>query len=196
MSKKKFKSWWVLLVRGILTIGFGAMVFLKVITGLDNPVNALIDLSIYFGVLVFVVGIVNIVGAMKEGGPRDDWMWMLTSGMLDLLIGVLIMILPFKTGPIILLLIGFWVLMGSLLQITHALLFKEHLKNWKITIVNAVLIIILSYFYLTSDIEDSAVMVFYLVASAMLVIGVVNIILSFSVKEMSPRKVREMRGNA
>jgi len=196
MSKKKFKSWWVLLLRGILILAFGVIVLLNVITGLDNPVKALIDLSIYFGILVFVTGIINIIGALRQGGPRDDWMWLLTSGMLDLLIGVLIMIYPFMTGPAVLLFMGFWGLAGSLLQISHALLFKEHLKNWKITIVNAVLIIILSYFYLTSDIEDSAVMVFYLVASAMLVIGVVNIILSFSVKEMSPRKVREMRGNA
>jgi len=195
MSKKKFKSWWVLLVRGILILAFGIMALLKVLSGIGNPVEALINLSVYFGVLIFIIGILNIIGALYQGGPRDDWMWMLTTGMLDLLIGVLIMIYPFMTGPVVLLFIGFWVLSGSILQITHALLFKEHLKNWKITIAIAVLIIILSYLYLTSDIEESAAMIFYLVASAMLILGVGNVILSFSVKEMSPRKVREMRAN-
>ena len=196
MSKKLFTSWWVLLLRGIIIIAFGCWVLWTVFTGIEDPVSALISLSIYFGILVFATGVINIIGALRQGGPREDWIWLLTSGMLDLLVGVLIMVFPFMTGPIVLLLIGYWVLMGSVLQITHALLFKEHLRNWKATIFYAVLLIVMSFVYLTLDIEESAAMIFYLMASTMFIIGMANIVLSLSVKGMSPRKVREMRGNA
>ncbi len=195
MSKKTFKSWWVLFIRGILIISFGAFILIQVISGLDNPVDSLMNLSIYFGILMFITGIVNIIGALNQGGPKDDWTWLLSEGMLDLLMGTIIMIYPFMTGPILLLLIGIWALAGSIIQITNALINKEHLKNWKITIANGIILLILVYLYLNSSVEESATMVFYLFGTTMCIFGLMYIIMSFSIKGMTPRKVREFRGD-
>ena len=61
--------------------------------------------------------------------------------------------------------------------------------------LSKVVYIILSFLYLTLDIEESAAMIFYLMACTMFIIGIANAVLSFSMKGMSPRKVREIRGN-
>ncbi len=196
MAKKKFKSWWIYLLRGILIIAFGTSVLLKVSSGLENPDAALIDLSVYFGVLLVIIGLINIVGALNQGGSRDDWNWLLSEGMLDLMIGLTIMIYPFVSGPIVLLIIGIWGLASAIIQITNALINKEDLKNWRVTVISGIILLFLVYFYLTGDINESAPMIFYLMGSAMFVLGIMYIILSFSVKEMTPGKVRHMRKEA
>ncbi len=193
MSNKKFKSWWIYLLRGILIILFGASVMLKVSSGFENPEAALINLSVYFGTMLFIIGIINIVGALNQGGSKIDWNWMLSEGMLDLMIGLIIMIYPFVTGPIVLLLIGIWGLVSAIIQITNALINKNHLKNWRVTVINGIILLLLVYLYLTRDITKSASMIFYLMGSAMIVLGIMYIILSFSVKGMTPYKVRKMR---
>jgi len=195
MSKKKFKSWWVLLFRGIIIGYLGIKILLQTMSDLGNPDDALINLSVYFGSILFLIGTINIVGALNQGGERDDWNWLLSEGMLDLVVGSIIMIYPFMTGPILLLLIGIWALAGSIIQITNALINKEHLKNWKITIANGIILLILVYLYLNSSVEESATMVFYLFGTTMCIFGLMYIIMSFSIKGMTPRKVREFRGD-
>jgi uncharacterized membrane protein HdeD (DUF308 family) len=193
MSNKKFKSWWIYLLRGILIILFGASILLKVSSGFENPDAALISLSVYFGGMLFIIGIINIVGALNQGGSKVDWNWLLSEGMLDLMFGLIIMVYPFVTGPIVLLLIGIWGLASAIIQITNALINKEHLKNWKLTVITGIILLFLVYLYLTGDLTKSASMIFYLMGSAMFVLGIMYIILSFSVKEMTPYKVRKMR---
>ena len=196
MSNKKFKSWWIYLLRGILIILFGTSILLKVTSGFENPDAALIGLSVYFGVMLFIIGIINIVGALNQGGSKVDWNWLLSEGMLDLIFGLIIMIYPFVTGPIVLLLIGIWGLASAIIQITNALINKEHLKNWRLTVINGIILLFLVYLYLTGDLTKSASMIFYLMGSAMFVLGIMYIILSFSVKGMTPYKVRKMREEA
>jgi len=196
MSKKTFKSWWILLIRGILILLFGVFVLIQVNAGLDNPIESLINLSIYLGILIFITGVLNIVGALNQGGPRDNWNWLLSEGMLDLLIGVLIMTYPFRTGPIVLLLSGIWVLSGSIIQITNALINKEHLRNWKVTIVSGIISLILVFLYLNSSLEESATMVFYLYGTMMIIFGLMYTVISFSIKGMTVREVREIRSDA
>ena len=193
MSKKKFKSWWVLLFRGILVALFGIVVLLQFRSGFDDPDAALIKLSIYFGWILFVIGVVNIVGALRQGGPRDDWNWLLSEGMLDLMIGGIITIYPIMTGSIALLVIAIWGLASAIVQITNALINRTRLKNWWIAVVNGIIMIFLVYFYITTDRYDAASLIFALMGSSLCVLGLMYIILSFSVKEMTPRKVRETR---
>lgn len=196
MSKKKFKSWWIYLLRGVLITLFGLYVLFRGSAGFADPIEALMNLSVYFGLLLFVTGCINIIGAVSQGGSRDDWNWLLSEGMLDLMIGIVIMIYPFGTGPMVLLIIGIWGMVSAIIQITNALINKEHLKNWRVTVINGITIAFLVYLYLTTDIAESASMVFYLLGSAMSVLGIMYVILSFSVKKMTPRKVRETRAGA
>ena len=196
MSKKKFKSWWILLFRGIVIAFFGIMILLQIWSGFDNPDTALIKLSVYFGWILFVIGVVNIAGAISQGGPRDDWNWLLSEGMLDLMIGGIIMVYPFMTGPIVLLVIAIWGLVSAIVQITNALINKKRLKNWWITVVNGIIMIFLVYLFMTNDRDNAATMVFALMGSTLCILGLMYIILSFSIKDMTPRKVSETRKEA
>ncbi len=196
MSKKKFKSWWVLLFRGALIGILGIKILLQTMSDLGNPDEALIKLSIYFGSILFLIGVINIVGALNQGGQRDDWNWLLSEGMLDLVVGSIIMIYPFMTGPIVLLLFGIWGLVTVILQITNALINKKDLKNWRVTVTSGIIMLFLVYLYLTMDKDDSAIMIFSLMGSSLCVLGLMYIVLSFSVKGMTPKKVRETREEA
>ena len=196
MSAKKFKSWWVLLWRGIFLIFMAFVIIFKLYSGLDDPEQSLINLSFYFGWMLFMTGIINITGAIYQGGPRDDWNWLLSEGMFDLIVGMIVMIYPFMTGPAVLLIIGIWVMMSSIIQITNALINWKRLKNWWVTVANGILMLGMVYIYLTSDITRSAFLIYVLMGTSLGVLGLINIILSFAIKDMTPRKVRETRAEA
>ncbi len=195
MAKRLFKSWWIYLVRGILVVLFGMAVLSQALSGLESPGDALISLSVYFGALLFVIGLVNIMGAVNQGGARDEWHWMLSQGMVDIMIGLIIVVYPALTGPTALLIIGIWGLNSAIIQLTNALVNKEDLKNWQITVASAVILLVLTYFYLTSDLDTSAVVIFTLVGIFMLALGLTYIVISFSVKGMTAKKVHRLRDN-
>ncbi len=193
MTKRTFKSWWIYLVRGVLVVLFGIAVLFSVSKGLESPDSALIGLSVYFGAMLFTIGVVNILGAIAQGGTRDEWYWMLSQGMLDIVIGLIIMIYPVLTGPTTLLVIGIWGLNSAIIQLTHALVNKEHLKNWQVTAISGGVLLVLAYLYLTGDLNRSALIIFYSVGAFMIVLGLVYIVLSFSVREMTAKKVHRLR---
>lgn len=196
MSKKKFKSWWIILVRGIIITIFGIMIMVRLDSGISDPGESLVGLSVYFGWTLFLIGIVNIAGALAQGGSREDWNWLLSEGMLDLLIGMIIMLYPVMTGPIVLIVIAIWGLINAVLQIVRAFINKEKLKNWWITVTAGIIKVFMVYLYLTSDLSSSAGIVFTLMGGAVCVMGLMFIILSFSIKGMTVDEVVELREDA
>ncbi len=100
---------------------------------------------------------------------------------------------PIMTGSIALLVIAIWGLASAIVQITNAMINKTRIKNWWITVVNGIIMIFLVYFYITTDRYDAASMIFTLMGSSLCILGIMYIILSFSIKEMTPRKVKETR---
>lgn len=66
-----FRKWWLILIQGILLIVLSIYIF-------NNPVTVLAGLSLWFGLLVLVAGIIGIiawVSANKTGKENMSLLW-------------------------------------------------------------------------------------------------------------------------
>lgn len=137
------RYWWLMLIIGILSILCGIWVF-------RNPVESYYALAIYFSLMFIIFGIGEVVNAFANQGYRN-WGWVLAVGILDLVIGFILLgnitwaadILPFLVGFILMFLgIGFigtstqmqalkisnwgWVLAGGILTLIFSFLIIFH----------------------------------------------------------------------
>lgn len=101
-----FKKWWVILIQGILLFILGIFIF-------NNPVELLSGLSLWFGVIILLTGIVGMFGWMFSGkGEREtgSFLWSLVTTIL----GILILLNLSWAMKLITILFGLWVLLTGL----------------------------------------------------------------------------------
>ena len=80
-AARAVKHWWLLLIAGILCIVAGICVF-------AFPVESYVALSILFGVLMLVVGAVQLVIASTSGTYLMMKGYFIVGGVLDVILGV------------------------------------------------------------------------------------------------------------
>jgi uncharacterized membrane protein HdeD (DUF308 family) len=83
--------WWLLLLRGILAVVFGIIALLA-------PGAALAGLAIVYGAYAIVDGITAITHAVRIRKTNSRWAWLLVSGVLTTLAGLVALILPGIVG--------------------------------------------------------------------------------------------------
>lgn len=79
-KKMKNPNWWIALLKGILLLVFGVWL-------ITSPSESLKTLSLFFGLLIIIGGILEVWFAIKNREIHKNWGWALTSGILDLILG-------------------------------------------------------------------------------------------------------------
>ncbi|MGL5681734.1 MAG: HdeD family acid-resistance protein [Marinifilaceae bacterium] len=77
------RNWWIMLIMGILFIIFGIWIF-------RNPVESYLGLTIYFCIIFIIIGISEIAHAFTSA-DRSDWGWGFALGIIDLMIGCVLL---------------------------------------------------------------------------------------------------------
>ena len=132
----KNSNWWVSLLKGVLLIIFGVWLF-------QSPNENLIKLSFLFGALILVGGLLEVGLAFKSRNTHANWDRALTSGIFDILLGVLLMANPSFILFLITLLISIWLLFRGILSIRYAFLLKNNQNtNWFWSLIFGVLLIL------------------------------------------------------
>ncbi len=132
----KSSNWWVSLLKGVILIIFGVWLF-------QAPNENLIKLSFAFGAVILIGGLLEIGLAFKSRNTHANWDRALTSGILDLLLGVLLMANPNFILFTITLLISIWLLFRGILSIRYAFLLKnDGNANWFWSFIFGVLLIL------------------------------------------------------
>ena len=115
---------WVSLLKGVLLIVFGVWLF-------ESPNENLIKLSFAFGALILIGGLLEVGLAFKSRNTHENWNRALTSGILDILLGVLLMANPSFILFMITLIISIWLIFRGILSIRYALILKKSQNaNW------------------------------------------------------------------
>ena len=106
--------WWIPLVRGIVALAFGVLLFAR-------PVSAVGAFVILFGAFAFVDGILAIVQAVRftQPGRRRWWMGLLT-GIAGIAIGLLTFFTPGLTAYFLGLYIAAWAIVTGIFEIGAA----------------------------------------------------------------------------
>lgn len=85
--------WWLVLVRGVLAIGFG-------ILALIAPTAALLGIVFVFAAYAIVDGVVTIAHAVRVRDRHAGWGWLLAQGVVAILAGVAAAIFPGLAGTV------------------------------------------------------------------------------------------------
>ncbi len=115
------KNWWMLLLRGIAAILFGAL-------ALAWPGMTLVTLILFYGAYVLVDGVLAIVAAITGGTLAPRW-WLAIVGLLGIAAGLLTFLMPGVTALVLLYFIAGWAIATGVFQIIGAIKLRKEIDN-------------------------------------------------------------------
>ncbi|MFS4416437.1 HdeD family acid-resistance protein [Maribacter sp. 2307ULW6-5] len=171
------KNWWISPIIGALYIFAGFWVF-------RTPLASYISLSIIFSVLIFVSGIMEIAFAISNRKEIPGWGWYLTGGILDLIIGILLISNPVMTMAILPYFVGFWLLFRGIMAIGVSIQSSTlGMPNWGWLLASGIATLIFAFLVLANPLFGGLSIV-YMTAFAFIFMGVFRIFLGFDLKKI------------
>lgn len=173
LHQKPFKYWWISLLAGILSIVGGILCF-------STPIDSLAVLTLFFVAILIVGGIFNIASAFTNRKWNDYWGWDLARGIIELLLGVWLYMLPLVlVTTTIVYVFGFWMLFHSIIGICESCeLARLPIKGWGWLLACNILSLICSFLFLTTPIFGGLFILVYIGVSFILY-GIFRIVLAF-----------------
>lgn len=133
-------NWWTFVLRGILSILFGLMLFIL-------PGVGLLTLVFMFGIYAIVDGVLNIASAFRRsggtGGDEPPWWALLILGVLSIAAGVLAFVLPLTAAVALLYFIAAWAVVNGVFQIAAAIRLRKQITGEWLLVLSGVLSIVL-----------------------------------------------------
>ena len=119
-DSRHVKYWWVSLIAGLLSILVGVLC-------LVTPDATLVALSMLFIAVLLVDGIMDIVLAASNSDMLRGWGWMLVTGIMELLLAIMLMVMPIGSvvGTLIYV-VGFWILFRAFWALGEAYEFRRY----------------------------------------------------------------------
>jgi uncharacterized membrane protein HdeD (DUF308 family) len=174
------KHWYLKLFLGIIFIIVGIWV-------LVTPVSAYIALSLLFAISFLVTGILQIIYAASNRKALAHWGWTLAIGILELLVGVLLLANPRLSMVVLPLYVGFVLLFRSITAMGWAFLLRKlQIRYWGWILAIGILGLMVS-FVLLWDLLLTAFIIAAITGIAFLLTGISQIILSFRLKKWHKR---------
>ena len=118
MSAVLARNWWLVALRGLLAILFGAIAFVA-------PGAFVLWLVLFFSAYMLVDGAFGIVAAVRAARQHERWGFLLLEGLLDIVVGVAAFLVPAAAVWAFVLLVAAWAILSGGLMIAAA--FRLHL---------------------------------------------------------------------
>ena len=175
---RAIRHWWLMTIAGVLGIAAGIAVF-------AFPLESYVTLSRLFGVLMLVVGAAKLIAASTSGNYFMMRGYVITGGVLDLLLGLFLCINPGVTLVFLPIMMGFWMMYNSFILIGFAGdmdTFGIRGTGW-IT-GGGILLLILSVLVLINPFGAGVATVVVLAGVGLIVFGLLLCSLSMTLKEV------------
>lgn len=171
-----FKHWWLSLIVGLLGIIAGICCF-------ATPISSIEVLTNLFIVIMIVGGIFNIVTAAVNAKWNRYWGWDLARGILEILLGIWMLMLPTPVITTTLVYIfGFWMLFHSIMGICEACeLSNIRLRGWGWLLACGILGLLCSFVFLMAPVYGGIFVLSYIGISFILY-GIFRIVFAFQIK--------------
>lgn len=135
-SQEKNEKNWSIIVPGVLLIFFGALCAFY-------PGITLLSVTFVAGAGFVFAGIVNIVSYARERKTMGLSGWYVAYGILDIIVGLMLLIHPFATAYVIPWLIGAFVIAYAIVEIASIIANRKALGSvWGLGLVSAILSLI------------------------------------------------------
>jgi uncharacterized membrane protein HdeD (DUF308 family) len=170
------RSWWVILLFGILSTLFGVM-------ALVNPVATAASLTWAIGVLAVAEGAVGLVGAFnKDAGVSRGWM--VFYALVSLVFGGMAIANPVSMAASIVMVAAVWFIVSGVLRIVFAVRVRKEIDHEWMLILGGVLGVVLGGLMLAAPVAGLIVGVVWIGAGALLY-GVLQIVAAFKVRKLA-----------
>ncbi|MDR0798414.1 MAG: DUF308 domain-containing protein, partial [Dysgonamonadaceae bacterium] len=171
------KHCWISFVVGILFIAIAVIMLLF-------PIESYETISRVFAVLMFVVGIFEVVFAFSNRKLLPGWGWILSLGILDVVLGVFLIAHPYLSASLIIFILAFWLifrgfsLIGTSMDLQR---FGNQTWGWYLAIGILSIICAIGIIFFPAAGEFTVV---YIIAFTFLFLGVARVLLSFDLKKL------------
>lgn len=174
--KSPYKYWFLPLLTGLLFIISGIYIF-------KTPVESYLTLAMIFAVIFLISGILEISNAISNR-HYPNWGWSLAGGIVDMVLGIILVSSPGLTMAILPLYIGFTILFRSIMGIGAAIMLKKvGLSSWSTTMLISILGVIFSILMIINPVFGGLTIVYY-TAMSFFMIGIFQIMLAFGLKKL------------
>lgn len=169
------RSWWVVLLFGILSILFGLM-------AVFNPIGAGAGMTWAIGVLAIAEGVVTLLATFKKDVPMSKgWMW--AYGLVSLLFGVLAVVNPVSMAASFVMVMAAWFIIAGVVRITMAIRVRKEIDNEWTLILSGLLAVVLGGLMLAVPLAGLLVAVIWIGAGA-LIYGVLQVYAALQIRKL------------
>jgi uncharacterized membrane protein HdeD (DUF308 family) len=175
--KDTIEHWYLLLILGTIFIIIG-------IWALITPVETYLSLAVLFSAAFFVIGIIEIISSITFRNQLNAWGWSLAAGILNSIIGLVLILKPGISIIALQIFVGFVVLYRSMMGIAWSI----ELKKFKISdfgwlLFLSILGVIFSFVLLWNPIFAGLTVAVF-TGIALIAVGIFQIYLSFALKKI------------
>jgi len=179
------KNWWVFLIMGILLLISAYWMF-------TTPVESFIGLASLFSALIFVSGLFSVFFALTNKDDIDNFGLYLAGGILDVIIGFILLKYPGLTLVLFSMFIGFWLLFRGFNMISISFKIKSIGDgNWGWILLFGILIVIFAMMSIINPLIGASYLVFTL-AFTLVLFGIGNIALALRLRKVKS-KVKDLK---
>jgi len=176
------RNWWVLLLTGVVSVVAGGIILFT-----DWSIA---DLAAFVGAVLLFQGIFTMFSVPVDGAVRG---WAIALGLIEALVGLAVWVWPGPTLLVIAFFLGWYVLFSGIMTIAGAISGRDFIPYWGLMLVFGIFETLFSFWLLA---RPGLTLVAAVLALGLwaVVYGVVEIVLSFEVKNLSARADRADRG--
>lgn len=169
------RSWWVLLLYGLVALVFGAVAILQ-------PLAAATALAWAIGVMAVVEGVISLV-ALFGGNSGVSRGWLAVYALASLVFGVLAVINPLATASVLVLLLAVWLIVAGIHRIVFAVRVRRHIQGEWLLILSGVLAIVLGALLVANPLAGVAVTTLW-IGIGSLIYGVLQVVVAFRLRRL------------
>ena len=135
MNEMLSRSWWMLALRGVIAIAFGALALIW-------PGITLLVLVALFAAYALLGGAVSTLAALRNRRTEQDWWLVLLLGLVSLGAGVVAILHPGLTALVLVLIMGANALLTGILDIAVAIRLRKSIQGEWLLILAGLLSIV------------------------------------------------------
>ncbi len=178
------KHWYLPLITGVIFIVLGIYVF-------GYPVESYVALSLVFSISFLVTGLMEVYFSISNRKILDNWGWSLVFGIVNAVIGVLLLMHPNISLNALPFYVGFMLMFRSITGLGYAFDLKNYgVPHWGRLMFMAVLGLIFSFILIWNPVFAGLTVVVW-TALSLIMAGVYNIYVSLKLKKLkdTPKRI-------
>jgi uncharacterized membrane protein HdeD (DUF308 family) len=168
------RYWWLILLRGLVSILFGVLAFVW-------PGLTLVTLVLFYGAFMLIDGVLALAHAIMGGNVGSRW-WLALVGVAGIIAGALTFMWPGLTALLLLFFIAGWAIALGVFQIIGAIRLRKEIDNEWTLILSGVISVLFGSILLVAP-GAGALGLIWAIGSFAIVFGILMVMAALRLKK-------------